>query len=132
MDNLADNVVKIISGAHVYWILIDLDASCNLGAPAGQKVTSSAFFPPEMARRELDKLKNKLEREPEPVVASKQFEMWYFGLMVLQVIASISKQNSHVSCVATYTNTTSFVLCLPRHHAAKHGRCAYLVAVNTG
>ena len=43
-------------GDELAWILIDLDASCNLGALAGQKVTSNAFYPPEMARRELDKL----------------------------------------------------------------------------
>lgn len=67
------------------WILIDLDASCALGALAGQKVTSSAFFPPEMARRELDKLKDKPKSEPETVVASKQFEMWYIGLLLLQL-----------------------------------------------
>ena len=34
---------------------IDLDASCDLGMRAGQKVTSSGCFPPEMARRELNK-----------------------------------------------------------------------------
>ena len=40
------------------WNLIDLDASCAIGEIAGQKVTSSAFFPPEMAR-------NQLAKEPE-------------------------------------------------------------------
>jgi len=62
------------------WILIDLDASCALGTAAGQKVTSSGFFPPEMARRELDKVINK-----DAVPASVQFEVWYFGLLVLQL-----------------------------------------------
>ena len=37
------------------WNLIDLDASCAIGEMAGQKVTSSAFFPPEMARQQLAK-----------------------------------------------------------------------------
>ena len=35
------------------WNLIDLDASCAIGEMTGQKVTSSAFFPPEMARQQL-------------------------------------------------------------------------------
>eukprot|EP01047_Picozoa_sp_COSAG01_P062225 COSAG01_NODE_7883_length_3009_cov_2.423368_2_plen_664_part_01 len=35
------------------WNLIDLDASCAIGELAGQKVTSSACFPPEMARQQL-------------------------------------------------------------------------------
>jgi hypothetical protein len=37
----------------VVWNLIDLDASCAIGELAGQKVTSSACFPPEMARQQL-------------------------------------------------------------------------------
>ena len=37
------------------WNVIDLDASCKIGEPAGQKVTSSACFPPEMARQQLSK-----------------------------------------------------------------------------
>eukprot|EP01048_Picozoa_sp_COSAG05_P000320 COSAG05_NODE_8_length_40675_cov_148.837539_29_plen_1881_part_00 len=59
------------------WILIDMDASCALGDLAGQKVTSSAYFPPEMARRELKK-----EGE---VPATVPFEMWYYGLLVFQL-----------------------------------------------
>jgi hypothetical protein len=82
---VAGNIVMIYIEGKACWILIDLDASCTLGALAGQKVTSSAFFPPEMARRELDKLKDKPESEPETVVASKQFEMWYIGLLLLQL-----------------------------------------------
>ena len=40
------------------WVLIDLDASCLLRSDAGQKVTSSANFPPELAEYELDKLQS--------------------------------------------------------------------------
>ena len=83
--SLAGNIVKIIIDGRAFWVLIDLDASCNLGDLAGQKVTSSAFFPPEMARRELDKATGKLESEIETVLASKQFEMWYIGLLLLQL-----------------------------------------------
>ena len=78
------NIVMIYIEGKACWILIDLDASCDLGAPAGQKVTSSAFFPPEMARRELDKLNEQPESESETIVASKQFEMWYIGLLLLR------------------------------------------------
>ena len=79
------NIVKIIIEGGAVWVLIDLDACCKLGDLAGQKVTSSAFFPPEMARRELDKATNKLKSEIEIVLASKQFEMWYIGLLLLQL-----------------------------------------------
>ena len=82
---VAGNIVKILIEGKAFWILIDLDASCTLGAPAGEKVTSSAFFPPEMARRELDKLKNKVESEIETIMATRQFDMWYIGLLLLQV-----------------------------------------------
>ena len=78
----AGNIVKIVIEGTAFWILIDLDASCNLGELAGQKVTSTAFFPPEMARRELN---NKPESDIEIVPASKQFEMWYLGLLLLQL-----------------------------------------------
>eukprot|EP01049_Picozoa_sp_SAG25_P017497 SAG25_NODE_4553_length_791_cov_1.414740_1_plen_175_part_01 len=47
--------VETSSGKQLVWVLIDLDASCKIGALAGQKVTSSAFYPPEMARQELMK-----------------------------------------------------------------------------
>eukprot|EP01047_Picozoa_sp_COSAG01_P010075 COSAG01_NODE_423_length_17260_cov_203.736962_9_plen_1246_part_00 len=64
------------------WCLIDLDASCAIGEKAGQKITSSAYFPPEMARYQLETAHG---RDIERIVASVQFEMWYFGLMVLQL-----------------------------------------------
>ena len=79
------NIVKIVIEGKAFWILIDLDASCNLDDLAGQKVTSTAFFPPEMARRELNKLQDKPESDIEIVPASKQFEMWYLGLLLLQL-----------------------------------------------
>ena len=81
---VAGNIVMIFIEGKAFWILIDLDASCNLGAPAGQKVTSSAYFPPEMARRELDKLTDKPDSEIEVVTASIEFEMWYIGLLLLR------------------------------------------------
>ena len=81
---VAGNLVMIYIEGKAFWILIDLDASCDLGAPAGQKVTSSAFFPPEMARRELDKLNEQPRSESETIVASKQFAMWYIGLLLLR------------------------------------------------
>ena len=81
---VAGNIVMIFIEGKAFWILIDLDASCNLGAPAGQKVTSSAYFPPEMARRELDILMDKPDSEIELVEASVQFEMWYIGLLLLR------------------------------------------------
>ena len=66
------------------WLLIDLDASCKLGAPAGQKITSSSCFAPELARRELDKASGR--EDVEHVVASSRFEMWSFGLLLLQLL----------------------------------------------
>ena len=81
---VAGNIVMIYIEGKACWILIDLDASCNLGTPAGQKVTSSAYFPPEMARQELDILTNKPDSEIELVEASVQFEMWYIGLLLLR------------------------------------------------
>ena len=51
------NIVQVQQvGGGSAWVLIDLDASCRLGDRAGQKVTSSACFPPEMAQRRLLKM----------------------------------------------------------------------------
>ena len=47
--------IETSTGRQLVWVLIDLDASCTIGSLAGQKVTSSAFYPPEMARQELMK-----------------------------------------------------------------------------
>ena len=47
------NVVQIRVGMYLRWVLIDLDACCTIGERAGQKLTSSACWPPEMARQHL-------------------------------------------------------------------------------
>ena len=66
-------------GMQLVWVLIDLDASCAIGKLAGQKVTSSAYFPPEMARRELS------HADHQDVIASIGFEMWYFGCLLYEL-----------------------------------------------
>ena len=63
-------------------------------AKIGEKMTSSGFFPPEMARRMLRSpwdftncdatLASYLGEED--ILASEQFEMWHFGLLLLQVV----------------------------------------------
>jgi hypothetical protein len=131
--NLVLYEIETSTGKLLAWVAIDLDASSAIGSLAGQKVTSSASFPPEMARQELAKgaqmtrsaddlamvvaekksalddamqsrerdvvatlsleLKQ-LEAElkyqtdgdaAEPVRASVQFEMWYFGCLLYQL-----------------------------------------------
>ena len=57
------NIVKIWLEDEKRWILIDLDATCDLGEEAGAKVTSSAYFPPEMARRELERHEGRREEQ---------------------------------------------------------------------
>ena len=52
-DLKARNLIQMKIGMELIWLLIDMDASCAIGELAGQKVTSSASFPPEMARQEL-------------------------------------------------------------------------------
>ena len=81
------NIVKIVAKSNEeQWVLIDLDTSCGLSKEAGQKVTSSGFFPLEMVRHELDKTApDKSAADIEGVLTSKQFELWYFGLLLLQL-----------------------------------------------
>ena len=66
------------------WILIDLDASCKIGSLAGQKVTSSACFPPEMARSKHP-LQSQGSEADVAVKATPAFEAWYFGLLLYQL-----------------------------------------------
>ena len=61
-----------------------MDASCKIGELAGQKMTSSAFFPPEMAQHQLDLMHSENGADGE-VTASAQYEMWYVGLLLLQL-----------------------------------------------
>ena len=80
-DVKSRNVVELtLDDGSSSWILIDLDAACRISEAAGQKLTSSAFYPPEMARYELQK-----DAGAQPPAAMVVLEMWYFGLMVLQV-----------------------------------------------
>ena len=45
----------------------------------------SAYFPPEMARQELDRATDEELQGRDRVKASVQFEMWYFGALLYQV-----------------------------------------------
>ena len=63
------NIVLLQVGDELVWMLIDLDASVEIGTPAGLKKTSSACYPPEMARRELQEAsfsKEKVEEDASP------------------------------------------------------------------
>ena len=73
-------LVETEHGTKMVWVLIDLDASCEIGDAAGQKLTSTSMFPPEMARQYLAEDVNM-----EPVTASAQLEFWYFGCLVYQL-----------------------------------------------
>ena len=68
------NIVKLDADGIVAWILIDLDASCKRGAPAGQKMTSTSKLPPELARHELDKVHERVDIEM--VIATEQLDIW--------------------------------------------------------
>ena len=100
------NVVQILVEGEMAWVLIDLDASCNIGSEAGQKVTSkcrskcqimhrvehslsirfecvgSAYFSPEMARQHLSSYDSSSETTTPVIKASVQLEMWNFGVMM--------------------------------------------------
>ena len=79
-DIKSRNLVEIIlPDGTKCWILIDLDAACPIDQAAGQKVTSNAFFPPEMARYALDKV------HESPPKATEAFEIFYFGLLVFHL-----------------------------------------------
>ena len=69
------NVVKIAQGTRMKWTLIDLDASCAIGDEAGQKVTSSACFPPEMARWELAKSGRTSQEEVHRQLAERERQL---------------------------------------------------------
>ena len=67
------------------WKLIDLDAACRIGDDAGQKITSNACFPPEMARYELEKAQSGDAVRVQPPTATAAFEVFSFGLLVFQI-----------------------------------------------
>eukprot|EP01046_Picozoa_sp_COSAG06_P074467 COSAG06_NODE_22792_length_712_cov_1.249592_1_plen_236_part_11 len=83
-DIKSRNIVEVtFPDGTMWWILIDLDAACALGDAAGQKITSNAFFPPEMARYALEKVLDEARAvAPEATVA---FEIFYFGLLIFQL-----------------------------------------------
>jgi serine/threonine protein kinase len=82
-DIKSRNLVETTHRDGTAWILIDLDAACAINSNAGQKITSSAFYPPEMARYEIQKQSHNAITIPP--LATEALEMWYFGLMVLQM-----------------------------------------------
>ena len=78
------NLVQMLVEREMAWVLIDLDASCEIGSLAGQKVTSSAYFSPETARQHLASSESAGEAAA-PVKASLALEMWSFGAVVYQL-----------------------------------------------
>ena len=78
----ARTCIRAHTCTHMHRILIDLDASCVIGARSGFKVTSSAFFPPEIAQFEFEKASGQATME---IIASEKLDMWHLGLMLLQV-----------------------------------------------
>jgi hypothetical protein len=68
--------IETSTGKQMVWVLIDLDASCEIGTRAGQKLTSSAFYPPEIARQKLMKQAPPTHaRDLTAVVAEKQAQL---------------------------------------------------------
>ena len=68
------NIVKLDADGIVAWILIDLDAACKRGTPAGQKMTSSSKLPPELARYALERANKRPDIEM--VTATEQLDIW--------------------------------------------------------
>ena len=92
--NLIRVQVETEHGTEMVWVLIDLDASCKIGDAAGQKLTSTSMFPPEMARQYLANASAEATNM-EPVVASAQLEFWYFGCLVYQLCTQDGKTLWH-------------------------------------
>jgi hypothetical protein len=68
--------IETSTSKQLVWVLIDLDASCEIGTRAGQKLTSSAFYPPEIARQKLMKQAPPTHaRDLTAVVAEKQAQL---------------------------------------------------------
>ena len=120
-------------------ILIDLDASCVIGARSGFKVTSSAFFLPEIARFELEKASGKVTAE---IIASEVLDIWHLGLMLLQVrkcnvIHDTRLDNdSHPSMNEISFSQVKIDAQLGSHPCTtspgEHKGCANALAVNSG
>mmetsp|Transcript_8728 Transcript_8728/g.25158 ORF Transcript_8728/g.25158 Transcript_8728/m.25158 type:complete len:627 (-) Transcript_8728:126-2006(-) len=77
------------------WQLIDLDVSCELGAPFGSKPPSSGCCPPEMARVLLDTGGDSGRlREYRAAVA---YDLWSFGTVLYNLACAVSLWNTDVN-----------------------------------
>ena len=79
------NIVRI-GGS---WQLIDLDVSCRIGAAFGEKVPSSGYCPPEMARvlRRAAALDGALDPKllAEYSCASVAYDLWSLGCVLFHM-----------------------------------------------
>jgi ankyrin repeat protein/serine/threonine protein kinase len=83
--------LNIMKNAEDRLILIDLDASCLIGQPAGRKC-SSAFVPPEMLFWDesaqqccLKNSKAVSEGSSQPLLASTSIDVWALGVVLFQM-----------------------------------------------
>ena len=72
------NILRVIDDSGgVRWCLCDMDASVNLGRPAGKK-TSSAYSPPELAQE-------KYGRGGSTIASDPSFDVWSFGVVLYEM-----------------------------------------------
>jgi len=101
------NAVRIASS----WQLIDLDVSCAVGATFGEKVPSSGYCPPEMAKVLLDATDDKTGKvdttKLSAYVANVAYDLWSFGVVLFHLVTGrplwLNDQNDNVSPVDLHT-----------------------------
>eukprot|EP00964_Phaeocystis_antarctica_P055960 scaffold32960_cov58-Phaeocystis_antarctica.AAC.2 len=71
------------------WKIIDFDVFCTLGEPFGNKVPSSGYCPPEMAKVLLAATNKATGEVDTPLlkeyIASKEYDLWSFGVVLYQL-----------------------------------------------
>ena len=98
--NLLQLEMKDASAVDVLvWVLTDLDASCEIGSPAGEKITSSACYPPEMARQVLlsasaGKIDSARKIEVEKIIIQKGEEL--DAVNVIPTVRKTASDNAKV------------------------------------
>ena len=83
----ADFKPPSVSGDRYTWKIMGLDVFCRLGEPFGNKVPSSGFCPPEMAKILLTAINpdtGKVDNTSllKEYIASEAYDMWSFGVVL--------------------------------------------------
>jgi serine/threonine protein kinase len=83
------NVLRMGDRSNREWLLCDMNASADFGKPVGKK-TSSAYSPPDFARKLGAEGCFELSKRTDLITAEPSFDVWSLGVVIFELCSGCS------------------------------------------